>query len=204
MQGRDDRRVGYRRVGTTRSGRRKASITSRSATMEPPSLVMPEAKRSLISGDVYSSYPEIGPIMTKPGLPIEERFWLHVDRSDPAGCWEWTASRRRRGYGQFRAKPGEPMWQAHRMAWTLTFGPIPGGLLVCHHCDNPPCCRPDHLFLGTNEHNVQDMVRKGRLAGFTSRPPREISARVRTLTDDQVRDIRRRFAAGESGRSIAR
>jgi hypothetical protein len=53
---------------------------------------------------------------------------------------------------------------AHRMAWELTHGPIPPGLFVCHHCDNPPCCNPVHLFLGTNADNVDDKVKKYRQA----------------------------------------
>ena len=52
---------------------------------------------------------------------------------------------------------------AHRLAWELTFGPIPDGLHVLHACDNPPCIRPDHLMLGTQRANMRDAGRKGRL-----------------------------------------
>lgn len=90
--------------------------------------------------------------------PMPWHFWNKVAIGD--GCWEWQANRVGGKYGQF-IRDGIPR-QAHRVAWEITFGPIPEGILVCHHCDNPPCCRPDHLFLGTNKDNSQDMVGKGR------------------------------------------
>ncbi len=76
------------------------------------------------------------------------------------GCWEWHGSRNDNGYGQFyfRGKA----WRAHRAAYALFTGEIPDGLFVCHHCDNPSCVNPDHLFLGHAAVNVRDMVRKGR------------------------------------------
>lgn len=97
-----------------------------------------------------------------------ERFWGKVDKGSE--CWAWTAARRkgriRHGkyheYGTFwfRGK----MVPAHRVAWTLTRGEITNGLVVCHHCDNGLCVRPDHLFLGTQSENMKDAVRKGRVA----------------------------------------
>lgn len=95
------------------------------------------------------------------GLTLEERFWSKVDRS--GDCWIWTASRLRRGYGQFGLYKRR-MWKAHRVAWELTYGDIPPGLCVCHRCDNPPCVRPDHLFLGTFRDNNADCKRKARTA----------------------------------------
>ena len=92
------------------------------------------------------------------------RFWAKVRRVDDAGsCWEWTGSCFASGYGQFALSQPRRKAYAHRVAWGLAFGPIPNGLFVCHHCDNRRCLRPDHLFLGTQAHNVRDAIRKGRL-----------------------------------------
>lgn len=75
-------------------------------------------------------------------------------------CWEWTGGRYWDGYGHLRHM-GRSL-KAHRVAWELFCGPIPAGLSVLHRCDNPPCVRPDHLWLGTQSDNIKDMVNKGR------------------------------------------
>jgi hypothetical protein len=92
---------------------------------------------------------------------MPERFWSKVDRT--GDCWLWVAHRNAQGYGQF-ATGGHHGAQvsAHRFAWELTNGPVPDGMFVLHHCDNPPCVRPDHLFLGTQRDNVLDAWSKGR------------------------------------------
>ena len=90
------------------------------------------------------------------------RFWLKaVERPGPLStpCWVWTAGTDRKGYGVFGI--GAIRHFAHRVAWTLIYGE-PGALHVLHRCDNPPCVRPDHLFLGTQLDNLDDMARKGR------------------------------------------
>ena len=96
---------------------------------------------------------------------VGEPFWARAAKTD--GCWDWTAARGSNGYGQSwyegRAQP------AHRVAWTLTYGPIPDGLWVLHHCDNRLCVRPEHLFLGDNRANQLDALRKGRQVTQTHR-----------------------------------
>lgn len=89
-------------------------------------------------------------------LMSDEHFWNRVVRGD--GCWVWQGPTNRKGYGIYA------QWTAHREAWRRTNGPIPDGMLVCHHCDNPPCVRPVHLFLGTITDNNRDRAAKGRSA----------------------------------------
>ena len=84
-------------------------------------------------------------------------FWAKVRKT--IKCWEWYGSRKGR-YGNLTVKKKNVL--AHRFAWEITFGPIPIGLFVCHHCDNKKCVRPSHLFLGAHEDNMRDMVIKGR------------------------------------------
>lgn len=88
------------------------------------------------------------------------RFWSKVDRRGPEECWEWKCGRGDFGYGAFSIKHRNR--GAHRVAWVLSNGPIPRGMWVCHSCDNPPCCNPAHLFLGTHQDNEDDKTAKGR------------------------------------------
>ncbi len=115
------------------------------------------------------------------------RFWQKVEKN-PEGCWSWTATIDRGGYGSIGTPTG--LEYAHRLSWIIHNGPIPNGLFVLHHCDNPPCVRPDHLFLGTHQDNQDDRLRKGRRIG---RPPgarngshREHCQCVERLTDENL------------------
>lgn len=92
------------------------------------------------------------------------RFWARTRRNPSSGCLEWVGNRN--GYGYGRLKIGGSEVLAHRVAWTIANGPIPPGLCVLHHCDNPPCVEvgPGHLFLGTKAENNTDRSVKGRSA----------------------------------------
>lgn len=98
--------------------------------------------------------------------PIAERLAKGIERTE--GCWLWKGTRNRRGYGVITLAPHHRYGIVHRVMWELHNGPIPKGIHVCHHCDNPPCARPDHLFLGTAGDNVRDCKAKGRLRPHNS------------------------------------
>lgn len=127
------------------------------------------------------------------------RFWRYV-RIAPEGCWSWATTQNERGYG--RLHHGSGSVYAHRVSWAIHRGPIPDGLVVMHSCDNPPCCNPDHLRLGTNLDNMADAARKGRLDGRPNKARGEAVSNSK-LTAPQVREIRRRRASGEPRRAIA-
>jgi hypothetical protein len=92
---------------------------------------------------------------------ILDADWLAArTKVDVAGCWLWTRGTDKEGYGS--ARVNYEMIRAHRAAWIIFRGPIPAGLLVCHRCDVPRCCNPEHLFLGTTKDNLNDARIKGR------------------------------------------
>lgn len=93
-----------------------------------------------------------------------ERFWSHVDKKSTDECWNWKNGLTSDGYGKFKAKYKTLI--ASRVAYYLTYGEYDKSLLVCHKCDNPKCCNPKHLFLGTNKDNLQDCAKKGHLRGM--------------------------------------
>ena len=151
------------------------------------------------------------------------RFWSKVQKG--ATCWGWTGAVAN-GYGQFNQYgPNSSPVRAHRFSWEFHYGKIPDGLWVLHHCDNPPCVRPEHLFLGTAADNSQDMVTKGRgplgdRNGSRKYPQRLRAARLKwleehpgelphgeqnanaKLRDDEVRCIRDLLATGHTQATI--
>lgn len=122
------------------------------------------------------------------------RFEAKLDKS--GACWIWTASVAGKGYGQMKLPGQRKQEYSHRIAYLLYKGLIPEGIQVCHTCDTPRCCNPDHLFLGTAKENLQDMKTKNRhLAGAKNAQAK--------LTDDQVRQIRVMLAANIPQHRIA-
>ena len=121
--------------------------------------------------------------MKRSYAPFIPRFWSRVDKID--GCWLWQAGKTKDGYGVIWKAP--KVLLAHRVAWELTYGPIPEGLQILHHCDNPACVNPTHLFIGTNYDNVCDSVSKGRRSSGENHPNA-------LLTTARVSEIRKIYA----------
>lgn len=156
-----------------------------------------------------------------------DAVFTHRLMEDPNGCWLWQGSiRTGRKYGTvgFRSK----IYLAHRLSWKLAFGEVPESLCVCHICDVPACVRPDHLFLGTHQENMRDMMAKGRQrsvtgdAHYSRREPERLArgdqngSRLHPekmpkgedhgmviLTEELVLEIRAARAAGEKLKPLA-
>ena len=142
------------------------------------------------------------------------RFWSKVDRRGTDECWPWTAGKTC-GYGVF-SPAHHSQRRAHRVAFELVNGQIPDGLFVCHRCNNPPCCNPAHLYIGTHADNMRDRRASGHYAVGDAHPARLHPERVARgsghgrskLTEGDVRSLRARYALGgvtyaELGRSFS-
>lgn len=127
---------------------------------------------------------------------ITEDFWARVDRGSPDKCWEWKAGRngktKLQSYGVFWAC--RIRHKAHRFAFEISIRKLKHGELVCHTCDNPPCCNPAHLYAGSNRDNVLDCIKRGR------RNMERGTKRYNAVLDDRkVREIRQRYQKRKVG-----
>jgi hypothetical protein len=171
-------------------------------------------------------------IISIPELPDSDkkRFWSKVDKKPGQGpkgdCWECRSRIKKSRYGTFSYK--DISYSAHRVAYFLTHGPIPDDLCVLHDCDNPPCCNPDHLWVGTHKDNAIDKVMKdrcntptgdrhgsrthpecrprGKKHGAHTKPERRARGSQHgnsKLTENSVSEIKRRLRSGDAPRAIA-
>lgn len=112
------------------------------------------------------------------------KFWSRVRVGKANDCWPWRGTmRNKKKYGQIGYR--KRYLAAHRVAWELSVGPVARGLWVLHKCDNQQCCNPRHLFLGTRQDNIDDMMKKGRAASHKG----EKNGRAK-LTEEMVRTLR--------------
>lgn len=126
--------------------------------------------------------------MAPSSLSPFERFLLKV-QIDPFGCWLWLGCRDGDGYGKF-GQHGRT-YRTHVFSYTFAYGEVPEGMCVLHRCDNPPCVRPSHLFLGTRGDNSRDMTEKGR-----STRGEKGGSRVK-MTDEKVIAMRAQYTTGK-------
>lgn len=117
---------------------------------------------------------------------VPEPLWFeyHLDKSGE--CWMWTRSKYKNGYGHLQV--GGKRVMTHRYAYMLWRGKIPEGMLVCHKCDNPPCCNPEHLFLGTHKDNLRDAMAKGRWWAHGAHGERNQGAKITAEQALLIRD----------------
>lgn len=132
-------------------------------------------------------------------IPLEIRLWMRVDIKGDEECWPWLGVKDLDGYGCIHFNENGLRGQrAHRAAYMVSRGEIDSSLMVCHSCDNPSCCNPSHLFLGTAQDNSDDMKRKGR-----DKCPRGEEHYAHKLTDDDISYIRKMSSWGVGGCYIA-
>ncbi len=131
---------------------------------------------------------------TRRAETIAELFYRHVPKVEADNCINWRGGTDKNGYGSVRFKG--KLVKAHRVAYEMANRAIPDGLEVCHRCDNPACCNPRHLFVGTQKDNMKDCVDKGRR-------PRGSNSKRSKLTEKDVADIRIAIRNRETQRSIA-
>lgn len=132
---------------------------------------------------------------------LEAQFEAFVHPEPNSGCWLWGGSTDRKGYGQLRVSSNHLRYATH-VALEIAGRPLPAGMIACHHCDNPGCVNPDHLFAGTSRDNTRDMMAKGRHV-----PPPRLEGEANSsasITAATARRIKAELEAGRSAPAIAR
>src|SRR5271154_215779 len=125
-------------------------------------------------------------------MTLAERLFDRTERITESGCWIWLGYTNSKGYGFIGHHHSTKEVMVHRASWEYFFGAVPDGLHVLHRCDVPSCVNPAHLFVGTNQDNVDDKMAKGRF-----KPMIGSKHGMAIFSDEQVLEIRRRYAAGE-------
>lgn len=142
------------------------------------------------------------------------RFWSKVNKGGPlwtdpqtgetSHCWEWTGARTGANYGAFSLTHSQSIG-THRLSWIIAHGELDSDVIICHKCDNPPCCNPSHLLAGTNSENMLDASQKGRMGAWTH-PDKILRGEQRSsakLKESDVLQIRKDFADGVDAISLS-
>lgn len=108
---------------------------------------------------------------------LEKRFWEMVDKRGNDKCWEFTGFKNKDGYG-IMSKGHSKLGSAHRISYEMHIGIIPNGMVIMHSCDNPSCCNPAHLKIGTQNDNIQDMVSKKRNVSLSKEKASKFSTEI--------------------------
>jgi hypothetical protein len=134
--------------------------------------------------------------------PLNVRLWKKVDIRDEDECWLWRGAINKNGYGVIGlGRAGSGNITVHRAAYIITFGGIPKDMFVCHNCpngDTRSCCNPKHLFLGTPQDNMNDMIKKGRALH-----PKGSELPFSKLSESDVVEIFQQLKQGQAEQSIA-
>ena len=130
------------------------------------------------------------------GSNLEEKLKLNSIENEN-GCWIWQGSKSNHGYGSVSVSRGKTML-VHRLAFKLWCGELPDYLFVCHHCDEPLCVNPNHLFLGTNQDNIDDKIFKGRAYTGIHKGERNENS---VLTEYKVKEIKKLLMKGSQSQS---